>query len=411
MHHELIVFLIVALISVCAFAAEKFEPNYDESKIPPYTLPDPLTLADGGKVTDAETWRKVRRPQILELFQQHVYGRAPGRPDTMRFVVVEEDRHALGDTAIRKQVTIYFTDDDAGPHLDVLIYLPNDAKGPVPVFNTLNFHGNQSIIDEPAVRISRHAAKYERGERVRRWPVPMILSKGYGLVTTHYGDIFPDRADGRADSVQVLFDKPAADEPDAWGSIATWAWGLSRVLDYLETDKDIDAGRVIVMGHSRLGKTALWAGASDQRFAITISNDSGCGGAALSRRAIGETVARINTVFPHWFCTNFKKYNNNENALPVDQHELIALCAPRPVYVASAEGDTWADPRGEFLSAKFATPVYQLFDLEGLPAEHMPAVDKPVAGTIGYHIRTGKHDVTEFDWSAYLDFADKHLRD
>lgn len=414
MHHELIALIVLIAVTGSVFAAEKFVPNYDESKIPPYTLPDPLTLADGTKVADAASWKNLRRPQVLELFKQHVYGRAPApgsKPATMRFVVTDQDRHALGDTAIRKQVSIYFSDDDKTPHLNVLIYLPNKAKGPVPVFNTLNFHGNQSIIDDPAVRVSRGTDKYKPGERAGRWAIPMILSRGYGLVTTYYGDIYPDRADGRAGSVQILFDKPGPQEADAWGSIATWAWGLSRVLDYLETDKDVDAKRVMVMGHSRLGKTALWAGASDERFAITISNDSGCGGAALSRRAIGETVWRINTSFPHWFCANFKKYNENENALPVDQHELVALCAPRPVYVASAAEDHWADPRGEFLSTKFATPVYKLFGLEGMPADSMPAVDQPVMGTIGYHIRTGKHDVTDFDWSQYLDFADKHLRD
>jgi hypothetical protein len=412
MHHELLALIVIAIVSCSVMGAGKFEPNYDEQKIPPYTLPDPLAAPpDGSKIADAAMWQNVRRPQVLELFKEHVYGRAPGKPSTMRFVVTDEDRHALNDTAVRKQVTIYFTADDAGSRMDLLIYLPSKAAGPVPVFNTLNFHGNQSVIDDPAVRVSRGTDKYKPGERASRWAIPMILSRGYGLVTTYYGDIFPDRADGRAASVQVLFDKPSPDAPDSWGSIATWAWGLSRALDYLETDKDVDAKRVMVMGHSRLGKTALWAGASDERFAITISNDSGCGGAALSRRAIGETVGRINTSFPHWFCTNFKKYNENENALPVDQHELIALCAPRPVYVASAEEDRWADPRGEFLSTKFATPVYKLFNLPGMPADNMPPINQPVMGTIGYHIRAGKHDVTDFDWAAYLDFADKHLRD
>lgn len=405
-------------------AADKFKPNYDESKVPDYTLPDPLVMQDGTKVTTPEMWRTKRRPEILELFRTHVYGRAPGKPAGMTFKVFERDAKALNGKATRKQVTVNFTGKPDGPSMDVLIYLPNQTKKPLPLFVLLNFQGNHSISDDPAIKlctswlprkrtgvVSNRATEEARGVAKARFPVEKIIARGYGLATAYYGDIDPDYHDGFKNGVHGALDKKHGDDrpADAWGSIGAWAWGLARAMDYFETDKDVDNKRVMVLGHSRLGKTSLWAGARDQRFAIVISNDSGCGGAALSRREFGETVGRINNVFPHWFCANFKKYNDRVNELPVDQHMLVALMAPRPVYVASAVEDRWADPKGEFLAAKHAGPVYRLFGLKGLPADTMPKVDQPVHGTIGYHCRTGRHNLTEYDWQRYMDFADKHL--
>lgn len=422
------VLLGVLMTTAIATAAEAAPPaaNYDEAKVGTFTLPDPLVMADGTRVTDAKTWRERRRPELLRLFEEHMYGRAPGRPAALAFTIAANDTNALGGKATRREVDVWFAGEGREPHAEVLIYLPNDAKKPVPVFLSLNFQGNASIQPDPGIRLSKswmaanvhgvvsnRATEASRGTQASRWPVEHILARGYGVATVYYGDIDPDFDDGFQNGVHPLFYAPGQTRPasNEWASIAAWAWGLSRVMDYLETDRDVDAKHVAVLGHSRQGKTSLWAGASDERFALTISNDSGCGGAALSRREFGESLPGMNEHFPHWFCANFHRYGGHENDLPFDQHELIALIAPRPVYVASAEEDRWADPKGEFLSAAGADPVYRLLGTSGIEAKEMPAVSQPLArGTIGYHIRPGKHDVTDYDWDRYMDFADLHFR-
>ena len=416
--------LTLTLVSVTFLGLSASPPtNYDESKVPSYKLPDPLVLLNGDKVTDAKTWITRRRPEILELFKTQVYGIMPAPPKAMSFQVTSSDKKALGGKATRREVSIHFTADKKGPRLDLLLYLPNDADGPVPVFIGHNFRGNHTINADPKISfnkgwmrngdgvVNNQATEATRGTSSSRWDVNAILAAGYGLVTCYYGDIDPDYDDDFQNGVHPLFLKAGQKKPgpSEWGSISAWAWGLSRGLDYLETDKDVDHKRVAVIGHSRLGKTSLWAGASDPRFALVISNNSGCGGAALSRRQFGETVKVINDRFPHWFCDNYTKYNDDLASMPVDQHMLVALIAPRPVYIASAQEDRWADPRGEFLAGLGAHPVYRLLGKPGLPATKWPGINQPVAGTIGYHVRSGQHDVTSYDWKQYILFANHHL--
>jgi (4-O-methyl)-D-glucuronate---lignin esterase len=404
------VLLLLALAT--AMAQQRPDVIYDEAKVPAYALPDVLA-----GVHDAKAW-PARRRQILELYRTEVFGRSPARPAGQKFEVEDVDRNALGGRAVRKLVTISFR---GAPKLHMLLYLPAGKKT-APVFLALSFAGNQTVCDDPGVPLGeewvrdpktkemgqRTAAESSRGRAAAQWQLDRILAHGYGLATIYYGDIEPDFDGGMKYGVRPLFFKPGQTAPaaDEWGAIGAWAWGLSRAMDYLETDRGVDARHVAVFGHSRLAKTALWAGAQDTRFALVISNESGEGGAAISRRDYGERTQDLNTHFPHWFCANFRKYNGHEDRMPFDSHFLLALIAPRPLYVASAEGDQWSDPRGEFLGAVYASRVYELLGKQGLGTDQMPAIHQPIMHTVAYHIRAGKHNVTEYDWEQYLKFAD-----
>ncbi|MEN9678339.1 MAG: hypothetical protein RIS76_4235 [Verrucomicrobiota bacterium] len=409
-----------------AEGAQSIPTNEDEAAVPPYTLPNPLVFESGRVITNASSW-PWRRAELLTLFGDHVYGRTPKGLPRRAATVVSIDRNALGGLATRKIVRVPLTRKESGPYLDLLVYLPNTARGPVPLVLGYNFDGNHTVTADPAVPlphswvpnrlpsgVTDHRARNEdRGNAASAWPIERILQRGYGLATAYYGDVEPDFDGGWREGLRGGVARDGTNHvfaPHEWGAIGAWAWGLSRAMDYLKTDPGVDRKRVAVIGHSRLGKTSLWAGAQDERFALVIANESGEGGAALARRWFGETVWRINTSFPHWFCGRFKDYNTNVAALPVDQHQLIAMSAPRPVYVGSAEEDRWADPRGEFLGLKNAEPVYALYGLPGLGVNDLPPVNQPVGGTLGYHVRTGKHALTAYDWEQYLDFADRHLK-
>lgn len=361
-------------------------------------LPDPLLTASGVRVTTAAEWTATRRPEVLELFRQHVYGRAPvGRPADLKFEVIDSAADAMNGKATRKQVKISYRGPGGEGSLKLVLFTPNAVKKPAPCFLLICNRPAAENIDPT------------RAVKSPFWPAEEIVRRGYAAAAFFNGDVVPDKHDGFQSGAFAIYDS-APRPADAWGAIAAWAWGASRALDYLETDAAIDASRVAVVGHSRGGKTALWAGAEDPRFAMVVSNDSGCTGAAIARGKQGEHIRDINRGFPHWFDDNYKAFADRENELPLDQHMLAALIAPRLLYIASASEDTWADPGHEFLSGVHAAPVFKLFGLDGLMTSIMPKAEMPLhEGHIGYHLRTGKHNLTEYDWSCFVDFADKHL--
>jgi hypothetical protein len=394
--------------------------NYDEALIGTYTLPDPLVLANGESVRDAKTWYQKRRPEIVRLFEENQFGRSPGRPTDMSFDVYDKGTPALDGKAIRRQIIVYFSSDKTGPQMNMLVYLPADANKPVPLLLNLSFFANSSVVDDPGIKPGevwgRDKKKVPAPKNMNfgKLNVTPFLAHGIGMASVYYGDIEPDFQGGIQYGVRRLYLKPGQTqpEPDEWGAIAAWAWGLSRAMDYLETDKGVDANRVAILGVSRLGKTVLWGGAHDPRFALVIASCSGEGGAALSRRNYGETIAHLvaPSRYPYQFCTNYQKYGDHVEQFPVDAHMLLALIAPRPVLLQTGDQDIWSDPKGEFLSAVAAGPVYRLLGKQGLDTDQMPPAGQAILHTIGYYMHAGGHGTLPPDWDQFLKFIQMHLQ-
>ena len=393
--------------------------NYDEARVGTYNLPDPLVLANGQPVRAAKSWYQKRRPEIVHLFEENQFGRSPGRPAEMIFDVFDKGTPALDGKAIRRQVTIYFSKNKLGPRMDLLIYLPANARKPVPLFLNLSFTANSTAVDDPGIKPGevwgrdKKRGPAPKGGTFGRLDVAPFLAQGIGVATVYYGDIEPDFLGGVPYGVRGSYLKPGQTEPatDEWGAIAAWAWGLSRAQDYLETDKGVDAKRVAIFGVSRLGKTVLWAGAHDQRFALVIASCSGEGGAALSRRNYGETIKHLTapTRYPYQFAANYQKFGDRVDQFPVDAHLLIALIAPRPLLLQTGDADGWSDPKGEFLAAVAAGSVYRLLGKQGLVREEMPAAGEPVLGTPGYYMHKGGHGTIPSDWEVFVQFLKTHL--
>jgi hypothetical protein len=369
--------------------------NYDESKVPPYALPDVLKSLSGQAINNKSTWEKNRRPEILKLFEDNVYGEMPKDYDSIKFTITNDVANAMNGKARLKEVVISVWRKNKTVNIHLILFIPNNAKNPAPVFLLINNRDKKNT----------DAARDTLSEF---WPAEMIIDSGYAIAAFHVSDAAPDDKVNYGNGVLQLYPEQIG-AGNGMKAIGAWAWAASRVMDYFEKDKNIDSKRVAIVGHSRGGKAALWTGAQDQRFALVFANCSGNTGGALSRRKFGETVKRINDNFPHWFADNYKKYNDNEAALPVDQHMLIALMAPRPVYTTSASQDLWADPLGSYLSLKNAEKVYALYGKTSRLPPAAPAINTPVIHSyLGYHNREGIHNLTVFDWTNFVRFANYH---
>lgn len=416
--------LIFSTLFLCLQLTGQSVVKVVEDSIKPYVLPELLRLENGVEIKNVTDWEQKRRPEILRLYKDHVYGNIPeNNLIPVSVELLEESDTVFNNTAIRKQYAIVFKKNEKKLSIHILLYLPKKIQAP-PVFVGYNFYGNHTTINDPNVILTSSwvrnntsfgitenmATEASRGKRANRWPIQKIVNEGFGIAMVYYGDVDPDKNDF-SDGIHSFFYDKNQLEPKVkeWGSISAWSWGISKVLDQLKAVHLLQDSKFILFGHSRLGKTSLWAGALDDRFDMVISNDSGCGGSALFNRKVGETISVINESFPHWFSNSFTKYNNKEETLPVDQHMLISLIAPRPVYIASAEEDYWSDPEGEHLAALNASPAYELYGKVGLTDTIFPNVNTAIHNTIGYHVRTGKHDVTEYDWEQFMLFARRHI--
>lgn len=368
--------------------------NYFENKVPAYTLPEALTTQEGIKITNKDQWEKLRRPELLELFTNQVYGGVPNTSYHTKTRVVKVDPKALNGEATLKLVAITFTNNSKSLTINLGLFIPNKVTQPVPAFLMICNRNPDENID------------FSRVNKSEFWPAEEIIARGYAVAAFYNGDVDPDNFDDFKNGIHGLLDTKRTNE--SWGALAAWAWGASRCLDYLITEKAINANKIAVIGHSRGAKAALWAGATDKRFAMVLSNEAGCGGASLARRRFGETIAQVNKSFPHWFCTNYTRYNNNEDAMPIDMHELMALIAPRALYVAAASDDLWGDPKGQYLALYHSLPVYQLYKKDTRLPESMPAIDTRIqSGNVAYHVRDGGHNLLLKDWNFYMDFADE----
>lgn len=416
----------VLLTSVCFTGKGQNAPdkvagipvNYDEALVGSYSLPDPLVLLNGRKVKNVNTWYRKRRPEILELFKENQFGKSPVRDHTS-FSLTDHGTPAFGGKAIRKQITIYLTNNRSNHKADLLVYLPANMQKPVPLFFNISFFPNSMTVDDPGVKPGmmwnregqRVPANMER--KFGHLDVGKFLAEGFGVATIYYGDIEPDFAEGIKYGIRSHYLKPGTQypAPDEWGAIASWAWGLSCAMDYFETDNQIDPQKIALFGVSRLGKTALWAGASDTRFGMVIASCSGEGGAALSRRNYGETIQHMtdSSRYFYQFCGNRAKYSDDPGKSPVDAHLLISLIAPRPLLLQTGDTDYWSDPKGEFLAAVAAEPVYRLLGKTGLNTCVMPHTGTPVLNDIGYYMHAGGHGALPEDYNIYLRFMKKHF--
>jgi hypothetical protein len=388
-------------------------------------LPDPLKMFNGSPVTSVEQWQEERRPELISLFEHYMYGKAPSPPENFSYTIESIDNKALGGKATRKVVTLHFGPDGTPP-VSLLVVIPNNRKGPAPVFLGLSAAGNHALMDDPHIPLTKawiknsyfegtndnRAHDNQRGKHIETWQIEKVVDRGYGVVTMYAGEISPDYDGGYLEGVHRSYFADGQDQPkpDEWGVIAAWAWGLQRGVDYIVQDKDLDSESIIVTGHSRRGKAALLAGALDERIAVVIPHQAGCGGTSPSRSDVGESVKVINTSFPHWFNGNFKKFNDKVEHLPFDQHSLLALVAPRPLLLTNATEDTWADPEGQFDMLLAINPVYELYGEKGIEATVFPKENELIDSQVGYFIRPGEHSMGAEDWEAWLDFCDKHLQ-